>query len=87
MHNNVVSFLERAFAVGYEIREPQDDAGYLPAIGEHVLVHTPEGKCLGVGEALRNDPTGPFVAVLLGSEQVMVHLADIKPAPWHGDAA
>jgi hypothetical protein len=87
MAATLYDFAGYAAAVGYAIQEAPADAGYLPALGEHVAVHTPEGKWVGVGEVLRHDPTGPYVAVLINACTVVVHLADIQPAPWHGDAA
>lgn len=87
MNTNIYDFLGYAAAVGYPIKDLPDDAGYLPAIGEMVLVHSPDGHKLGLGEVLRHDPTGPYVAVMLGGCAIVVHLADIQPANYHGEVA
>lgn len=87
MDATVIDFVGYAEAVGYQLREPPEDAGYLPAIGEHVIVHNPDGHRLGIAQVLMHDPTGPYVAVKLNGYVASVHIADIKPATWQGECA
>lgn len=87
MDATIIDFVGYAEAIGYQIKDLPDDAGYLPAIGEMVEVYHPEGAYIGVAEVLRHDPTGPYVAIKLSGYVVSVHVADIRPAAWQGECA
>lgn len=83
----IIDFQQIAADVGYVLKDLPDDTGYIPAPGETVAVHTPEGAYVGDGTAIMLDPSGPYMAVRMSGYVISVHLADLRPSGFRDSAA